>query len=255
MQTYRSARRVAGVMALGLAVAACGSAKANTAAQSPATTTTKAKVPASHAAGSHDMAGMAGHHHNDSKITYAELSPTTKAQVDTVIKWASKYKTAADAKKDGWSKATKSLYGIGSHWLHGGVAGFASFGSTPDMTTPNVLLFDGEGDDAKLAGVSWIMNSPTDPVGFSGPDDHWHRHSSVCFVASEGVVISEGDAEGSPINLSHAGCVRNKGVMFPISNLTMMHLWIGTGYMNGPLFAHDNAKLLDGYRPNENPKA
>ena len=136
-----------------------------------------------------------------------------------------------------------------------GATGFLGFKGAFDPTMPNVLLFDGEGPTAKLAGLSWILSGPTDPAGFAGPDDHWHRHSSICFVIKDFLVISEGDAEGSPINLSQAGCKRNGGTLFPISNLTMMHLWIGDGYMDGPLFSHDNSHLLNGYRPNENPTA
>ena len=196
------------------------------------------------------------HHHIDSPITYEKLSSETKAQVDVVIKWAKKYKTGADAAKDGWTQATKSLYGIGAHWLKGGAVGFTKMAKGVDITAPNVLLFDGEGPTAKLAGVSWIIGSNTDPEGFVGPDDHWHRHSSVCFQTSTLLVISEGDAKGSPINLSAEGCKRNKGILFPISNLTMMHLWIGDGYMGkGPLFAHNHPLLLNGYRPNEHPSA
>ena len=269
-------RRVAGIGALVVLSAACGSTKTTVASApltkptSPNVTVTtamdpgmdhsasKAKDPATgtHDAGTgtatgQDASTATGHHqHNDSKITYAELSPQTKAQVDVVIKWSQKYKTAADAKKDGWVKATRSLYGIGSHWLKGGVVGFATAAGQVDITQPNVLLFEGEGDDAKLAGVSWIIASSTDPEGFKGPDDHWHRHDSVCFAG--GLVISEGNAEGSPINLSPEGCKKKQGIMFPIANLTMMHLWIGDGYMgNYALFAHDHPKLLNGYQPSK----
>ena len=211
-----------------------------------------------HATGSHDGAtpttmgahGASGHHHNDSKITYAELAPKTKAEVDVVIKWASKYKTAADAIKDGWRKATRSLYGIGAHYLKGGVLGFTSAAAEPNLAEPNVLLFDGEGPDAKLAGVSYIMSNPVNPEGFTGKDDTWHRHDAVCFIMKEMLVVSEGSAEGSPINLDDATCKARGGIMFPINNLTMMHLWIGDGYMGHyALFSHDHPLLLNGYQP------
>ena len=264
-----SRRRVALIAALSVAAAACGSTttpSAKPGATKPQATATTAKAPITTAPAAQDMEGMdhgdegedpaaaeaKGHHHDDSQITYDKLNTTTKAQVDVIIKWAAKYKTGADAKKDGWIKATKSLYGIGAHWLKGGVTGFASGGGTFNIKEPNVLLFDGEGDDAKLAGVSWILSAPVNPEGFTGSDDSWHRHSSVCFLLSEFLVISEGEAEGSPINLSAASCKDQGGMMFPISNLTMMHLWIGDDYIStGPIFAHDHPELLDGYQPKE----
>ncbi len=249
--------------ALAISAAACGSSTTDVTAK--ATSSTKPAVTTT----AHDMDtmkdgddhghegndhgdGAKGHQHNDSQITYDQLQPTTKAEVDVVKAWAAKYKTGADAKKDGWVKATKSLYGIGAHWLKGGVTGFATADGVFNIKEPNILLFDGEGDDAKLAGVSWILGMPTDPEGFTGPHDSWHRHDSVCFLLSEFLVISEGEADGSPINLSAASCEDQGGQMFPISNLTMMHLWIGDEYISaGPIFAHDHPMLFDGYKPKE----
>jgi hypothetical protein len=188
-----------------------------------------------------------GHHHMDSLITYAQLPPATRAQVDRVIAlWGHKYRTAADAQRDGWVKATRSLYGIGAHYLKGGVRGFLA-GNGFDLEHPNIMLFDGEGADAKFAGVSYIVAGAT-PEGFAGPYDVWHRHSAVCFAA--GLVISEGENEGSPIDLSDAGCKAHGGIMFPISYLSMIHLWIGPGYLGkAPIMAHDHKLLYDGYRP------
>ena len=257
-------RQIATAAALVTLAAACGSSKSTATIKPKAdtSTTTTAKVSGTtmaegmdhggaHENGAHaDKPASGGHHHNDSKITYAQLTPQTKAQVDIVIKWASKYKTAADANKDGWVKATRSLYGIGAHYLKGGPLGFTTMPTDPNLAEPNVLLFDGEGTDAKLAGVSYIMNNPVNPEGFTGKDDSWHRHDSVCFIIKQMLVVSEGSAEGSPINLPADVCKAREGIMFPISNLTMMHLWIGDGYMgNYPIFAHDHPLLLNGYQP------
>ena len=207
-------RRAAILAALSIAAAACGSG--TDAAKPAATTSSTAKANAAttttdsmdgmdgmdhsmegmdhgNEGEDHDDAAAKSHHHDDSTVTYEKLNATTKAEVDVIIQWAAKYKTGADAKKDGWTKATKSLYGIGAHWLRGGVAGFTGGDGGFNIKEPNVLLFDGEGDDANLAGVSWILSAATNPEGFTGPDDSWHRHSSVCF--SEGLVISEGEAD------------------------------------------------------------
>lgn len=248
-------RSVTAGVALVIVAAACGSSKTS-ATDSPkddSTTTTSAPATTTMPKDMDHSGGKDGgddHHHDDSKIAYAKLSATTKAEVDIVVKWASKYKTAADANKDGWVKATKSLYGIGSHYLKGGPLGFLKQPSEPNLAEPNVLLFDGEGTDAKLAGVSYIMNNPVNPEGFTGNDDSWHRHDAVCFVIKDMLVISEGSRETSPINLAPEKCKAKGGTMFPIANLTMMHLWVGDGYMGDyPIFAHDHPLLLDGYQP------
>ncbi len=250
-------RRTALTLLAGLLVGACSAGSARS--QGGVTTT----------AHSHDMANMSGampgmshdmpmggmaHHHIDSKVTYDQLPAAARAQVDTVIAWSHTVDTPAKARAAGWAPATRSLYGIGAHWLHGGVVGFTMFPRTPDIHAPDVLLYDGEGPDAKLAGVSWILNTPNDPKGFISPEVHWHRHSAVCYV--NGIVVSEGEAEGSPINLPSDVCKARGGFMIPITNLTMMHLWIGDGYMGShPIFAHDNSLLYDGYLPQKDAMA
>jgi hypothetical protein len=35
----------------------------------------------------------------------------------------------------------------------------------------------------------------------------------------------------------------------PLANDKMMHRWIGPGYTDAPIFAHDNAKLYNGFNP------
>jgi hypothetical protein len=62
---------------------------------------------------------------------------------------------AADAAKDGWFKVSRSFYGIGAHYVRA-VSGL-SVAAPFDMLNPNVLLFDGEGPDAKFAGVSYVV--------------------------------------------------------------------------------------------------
>ena len=103
------------------------------------------------AASTHQHAATAAvsadaHTHDESAITYAQLPKATKAEVDQVIAlWANKYPTAGDASRDGWFRATRSLYGIGAHYIKGSTfSGTATF----DMLNPNILLFDGEGPDA-----------------------------------------------------------------------------------------------------------
>jgi hypothetical protein len=195
---------------------------------------------------SHDSAGVAssaGHAHGESTVTYDQLPPKTKAEVDQVIAlWAHRYPTAADAQRDGWFRATKNLYGIGAHYLRSSsFSGAASF----DPLNPNIMLFDGEGPDAKFAGVSYIVIGT--PEGFTGNDDVWHAHSSVCI---QGGIITSLSEENSPVWLSESECTAAGGQVLPIGNDEMIHLWIGPDYIDSaPIFAHDHPKLLGGYDP------
>ncbi len=186
----------------------------------------------------------AGHSHTESAITYDQLPKKTKAQVDQVIAlWATKYPTAADAAKGGWFKATRSLYGIGAHYIENAT----SFGGTAtfDMLKPNILLYDGEGPDAKFAGVSYVVGGS--PEGFDGAYDSWHSHKSVC---SQGGTVTSLTEDDSPIWQSESECTAGGGRVIPLANDNMMHLWIGPDYIDGaPIFAHDHPKLFDGFSP------
>lgn len=147
-----------------------------------------------------------------------------------------------DATRDGWFMGSRSLYGIGAHYVRGNVlSGAATF----DLLNPNILLFDGDGPDAKFAGVSYTVAD--EPEGFAGDHEVWHSHTSVCRQGGSIISLSE---EGSPVWLSESECRARGGQVFPLSNAEMMHLWIGPDYIDGaPIFAHDHPELYDGYHP------
>lgn len=206
----------------------------------PNTPETRVLLSADTSAAGHSHDGS--HSHDESTITYKQLPKTTKAEVDQVIAlWATKYPTGGDAAKDGWLKATKSLYGIGAHYIKGAAFGGAD---TFDMLAPNILLFDGEGPDAKFAGVSWVVGGI--PEGFTGEYDSWHSHTSVC---SQGGTVTSLSEEGSSMWYSESECIAAGGRVVPLANDQMMHLWIGPEYIDeAPIFAHDHPKLFDGYQ-------
>jgi hypothetical protein len=194
---------------------------------------------------SSQSSSASGHQHTESTITYDELPAATKAQVDTVIAdWGTRYATAADAMKDGWVKATRDLYGIGSHYVRTNIVGL----SAPfDLEQPNILLFDGEGPDAKFAGVSYIVGGARAPKGFAGKYDSWHTHTSVCFKGGTVVSLNELD---SPIWYSEPECLAAGGTVIPLASDQMLHVWVGPDYIGeAPIFAHDHPKLYNGYDP------
>jgi len=190
-----------------------------------------------------DHASGGGHDHTESTITYDELPDATRAEVDEVIAlWATRYPTAEDAMRDGWFMGSRSLYGIGAHYVRGNVlSGAATF----ELLNPNILLFDGDGPDARFAGVSYTVAQQ--PGGFAGDADVWHSHTSVCRQGGSIISLNE---EGSEVWLSDSECTARGGQVFPLSNAEMMHLWIGPDYIDGaPIFAHDHPDLYDGYHP------
>lgn len=196
-----------------------------------------------------DEAAAAGHDHGESTVTYEQLPEATRAEVDQVIaRWANRYPTAADATRDGWFKATPSLYGIGAHYIRGdAISGGNAFdgAATFDLLNPNILLFHGEGPDARLAGVSYVLAD--EPEGFTGDHDTWHSHSSVCMQGQGMITLTE---EDSPVWFSEPECTAAGGRVLALDNDQMMHLWIGPDYIDeAPIFAHDHPALYDGYRP------
>jgi hypothetical protein len=184
------------------------------------------------------------HSHGELDVLYADLPAATQAEVDTIREIARRYPTAADGIAGGYQKATISLKGIGAHYLKGGIAGFATIDGVYDIDDPEILLYDGEGPDAPLAGISYLV-AGADPEGLTGDFDVWHRHNGVCL--KDNIVISEIDgAAGSQISMTDQQCTAAGGASFPIGNLTMLHVWVGEGYEDGvPTFAHDHPLLYD----------
>ena len=202
------------------------------------------------AAPHHDAESAAtgdGHHHNESSITYEQLRGTTKAQLDKLIaEYGDKYPTGADASQDGWFKATRSLYGIGAHYSP---ADTFTVAADFDLMEPNILLFDGEGPDAKFAGVSYIVAGDA-PEGFAGSHDTWHEHEKVCFMGANIVSVIEDDSD---LWYSEDECRFAGGRLLSLKNDQMVHVWIGPDYIdNAPIFAHDHPKLYNGYHPKGN---
>jgi hypothetical protein len=187
--------------------------------------------------------GATEHAHVDGpNMQYADFPADTRAQLDVVRSIIEKYPTAADAEKDGWTAATINLRGIAAHFLHGGPGGFLGIDDKFDVNNPEILLFDGTTPDSPIVGVSYLVAGDT-PEGFAGPYDVWHRHNAVCFA--HGLVIGEIDgAQGSKIDIGSDGCKAQGGFVFPIANLSMIHVWMKPGFESSHgVFSHDHPQL------------
>jgi hypothetical protein len=181
-------------------------------------------------------------HHGEYRVQYDDLPARTQAELDVVREIIGRYPTAAAAERDGWKRATTNLRGIAAHFMRNGVAGFARMDATFDVRDPEILLFDGEDGDAPIVGVSYLA-SGENPEGFTGKWDTWHRHDAVCFAG--GYVIGElGGHADSKIDMTQAECAAQGGTSFPISNLTMLHVWMKPGFESAHgVFSHDHPEL------------
>lgn len=102
------------------------------------------------------------------------------------------YPTAADAKAAGYRQVTKYVPGIASHWM--------KFGYVDDrfeIDKPEMILYDGDGDDARVVGLSYFLlhGSTFQPTqGFTGENDSFHRHDGLCV---QGGMVALGSASTS----------------------------------------------------------
>jgi hypothetical protein len=118
------------------------------------------------------------------------------------------YPTAAAAMRAGYKFAEGYEHHVGSHYYN-----FEAIDGTVDPGHPEMLLFDGNGPDARLVGLTYYVYwLPTqEPDGFAGPNDHWHKHPGVCFT------------RGGPL-FDPGVCIHRS------DNAWMLHVWVIPDY-------------------------
>ncbi len=131
---------------------------------------------------------------------------------------ALRYPTAADATAAGWFRVTPYVAGIAAHYMK-----FSIVDGTFDIDEPEMLLYDGDGPDAAMVGLSYylIHNSDLEPTqGFTGPNDHFHRHVGLC-IGAGGVI---GDSTTTAEECAAIGGRKAGG-----TGGWMNHVWIVPG--------------------------
>ena len=131
---------------------------------------------------------------------------------------AAAYPTIADAEAAGYHKVTTYYPGIAAHYMN-----FGYVDGEFELEKPEMLLFDGDGPTAGIVGLSYYVmkegeEEPTD--GFTGNNDHYHRHVGLCI--REGVV-----AAGS--STSEEDCGDLGGRKSDGTAGWMSHVWITPG--------------------------
>lgn len=112
---------------------------------------------------------------------------TFRVQRDRARRAATKYARAAAAAHDGYVLTSYFVRDFGVHWINWSLV------TKPfNPATPAMLLYDGEGTDAHLVGLSYYLRSlhGVPPEGFAGANDRWHRHFGACYAG--GFIIGEG---------------------------------------------------------------
>lgn len=126
--------------------------------------------------------------------------------------------TAADAKAAGYTQVTPYVPGIAGHWMR-----FDYVDGRFEVDKPEMVLYDGNGLDARVVGLSYYVVQPGDAEptqGFTGPNDHFHRHIGLC---QRGAMVI-GDS-----TMSEADCAAAGGTKGTNRNGWMNHVWIVPG--------------------------
>jgi hypothetical protein len=151
-------------------------------------------------------------------MTDQEECDQLKSELDQARSVALQYPTAADALAAGWMRVTGYVPGIAAHYMN-----FRYVDGTFDIARPEMLLYDGDGPEANMVGLSYYLlhQSEYEPTqGFTGPNDHFHRHIGLC-VGVGGVI---GDSSTSEEECSALGGRKQNA-----SGGWMNHVWIVPG--------------------------
>lgn len=140
---------------------------------------------------------------------------------------AEKYPTAQDAiDKGGYRMVTPYLPAIASHYIN------TEYVSEFDIDNPAMLLYDGDGPDANMVGISHYLISEEYPeAGFTGPNDHWHRHVGLCLAEYDGPnELHKGNSlVAGATTLTEEQCADRGGSKLEGSTAYMNHAWVVPG--------------------------
>ncbi|WCO66952.1 hypothetical protein PO878_20880 [Iamia majanohamensis] len=174
-----------------------------------------------HSAAAPDDAGGHGGHAGPQPWT-AMTDPAQCARLEEEVALAREtalaYPTAADATEAGWVRVTGYVPGIAAHYMN-----FALVDGEFAVDEPEMILYDGDGPDAHVVGLSYyvIQDGDAEPTqGFTGDNDHYHRHVGLC--QGPGGVI--GDSTTTEEECAARGGVKANG-----SKGWMSHAWVVPG--------------------------
>jgi hypothetical protein len=164
--------------------------------------------------------GHAEHKGPQAWTPITDLSTCTqlRAELDQAAAVAARYPTAADARAAGYVMVTTYIPEIASHWMN-----FGYVDDTFEIERPEMLLYDGNGDDAAMVGLSYyiLTDDGTAPTqAFTGGNVEYHQHVGLCV---KGTLVVGGSG------MTAADCAARGGTKNSGSNAWMAHAWVVPG--------------------------
>ena len=167
-----------------------------------------------------DTGGHGGHVGPQPWVALTSKKDCAKLAEELAVarKVAMTYPTAQDAMDAGWVRVTSYVPGIAAHYMN-----FGLVDGKFELKKPEMILYDGDKPDAHVVGLSYyiIQDGSAEPTqGFTGYNDHGHRHIGLC--TGPGGVI--GDS-----TLTAEECAARGGVKANGSKAWMSHAWVVPG--------------------------
>jgi hypothetical protein len=183
------------------------------------------------------VTGGADHEHGHGRaVPEQPLDPATRdalgVELTTARATAMQYPTVTDAEVAGYRMVTPYVPLIGAHYIK-----FSLIDRSFDVTEPEMLLYDGTEPDSGIVGLSYYVLGGSEPEGFAGPNDHWHRHIGLCL--SRDLVVIGGE------NTTKEECTARGGFKADGSNAWMVHAWVVPGWDSPEgVFSPEHAGLV-----------
>jgi hypothetical protein len=172
-----------------------------------------------------------GHQH--ASAPEVKLDPATQTaltqQLAQLTPLITRYPNIAAAEAAGYRRAGPFSPGLGTHYGTMGRTIPEDIIQGVDGPMTPMLVFDGTGPDAPLAGfmmTSFVGSAANPPEGFVGDNDHWHFHTNTCIVFRNGVIEAPLGADGK---VTLAQCRAVGGSLIKVTT-SMVHVWTVPGY-------------------------
>lgn len=133
-----------------------------------------------HASSGDDTGGHGGHLGPNQWIAMTDQAEcdTLAAEIDRAEQTALSMPTARDAVANGYTQVTPYVPGIAAHYMK-----FSIVDGKFEIDQPEMVLYDGNSPDSSVVGLSYYLvhNGDSEPTqGFTGTNDHYHRHIGLC---------------------------------------------------------------------------
>ena len=186
----------------------------------------------------HEIKGVkaqdVAHEHEPDVLLDAPTRAVLASQLSAARAVALQFPTVADAQRAGYFLVGGGYGpGAGAHYIGRGFGGGAF-----DPAKPPTLIYDGTKPTSHIVGLMYLGmgDNGTAPEGFAGPNDHWHRHSSVCLRGVEVIFPVDSD-------VTEGQCTGAGGNFMKITTW-MVHAWVVPGWESSRgVFSHENPNL------------